>query len=315
MAALACALLIPVTMKCVLLSALLYLSPAGQLSDAEQLLKVVSYDRNLNARTPDGLRLLILFAPEIEASAFAAAAFQKEVGALTRQRSELAPAATEMLPFAGEAELYRSLISKKISAVYVSEGFGAALPEVVRAAEDAGVMTLAGDPEDVKRGLATGILHQGDARKIVVNMSAAERAGVDFDPAVRQVAQRTGAGASEPERSALAEALSRYRNAIEQKDMAALRSVWPALSDDEAKRVEASMAAVRSQQVFLALLRIEDQGGRFKARVRRSDHLVTREGEKLVSGRLIEIVFARSSDGGFFIDSMGSVEATRASGP
>jgi hypothetical protein len=168
-------------------------------------------------------------------------------------------------------------------------------------------MTLAGDAGDVERGLAVGILHQGDARKIVVNMGAAERSGVDLDPAVRQVAQRAGSGASDPERRGLTEALSRYRDAIEQKDMAALRSLWPALSDDEAKRVEASMAAVRSQQVFLALLRVESEGERFKARVRRSDHLVTREGQKVVSGRLIEIVFTRSSDGAWVIASMGSV--------
>ncbi len=294
-------------MRSILFAALLLLTPPEEVSDAEQMLKVVSYDRNLNARTPDGLRLLILFATEAEASKNRAAGFQKEVAALTRGRSELAPAATEMAPFGGEAELRGFLVSKKISVVYVSEGFGAALPEVVRAAEDAGVMTLAGDPQDVERGLAVGILRQEGARKIVVNMGAAERSGVDLDPAVRQVAQRAGGGASEPERRSLAETLVRYRSAIEQKDMAALRALWPALSDDEAKRVEASMTAVRSQQVFLALLRIEEAGGRLKARVRRSDHLVTREGEKLVSGRLIEIVFARSVDGAWLIDSMGSV--------
>lgn len=293
--------------KSILLAGLLFLSPPEELSDAEQLLKVVSYDRNLNARTPDGLRFLILFAPEVEASKNGAAGFQKELAALTRERSELAPASTEMLPFAGEAELRRVLVTKKISAVYVSKGFGAALPEVVRAAEDAGVMTLAGDSQDVERGLAVGVLSQGDAKKIFVNMAAAERSGVDFDPAVRQVAQRAGGGAPEPERRSLTETLFRYRNAIEQKDMAALRSLWPGLSDDEAKKVEASMAAVRSQQVFLALLRIEAEGPRFRARVRRSDHLVTREGEKLVSGRLIEIVFTRASDGAWVIDSMGSV--------
>lgn len=293
-------------MKSIFLAVLLTL-PSDELSDAEQLLKVVSYDRNLNARTPDGLRLLILFAPEVEASKNGAAAFQKEVAALTRARSELAPASTEMVPFAGEIELRRVLVTKKISALYVSEGFASALSEIVRAAEDVGVMTLAGDSQDVERGLAVGILRQGDARKIVVNMSAAERSGVDLDPAVRQVAQRAGSGTPEPERRGLTETLSRYRNAIEQKDMAALRSLWPALSDDEARKVEASMAAVRSQQVFLALLRIEGEGARFKARVRRSDHLVTREGEKLVSGRLIEIVFTRASDGAWVIDSMGSV--------
>jgi hypothetical protein len=293
--------------KTILFTALLFLAPPEEASDAQQILKVVSYDRNLNARTADGLRLLILFAPDVEASKNAAAAFQKDVEALTRERSELAPAAAEMLPFASAEELYRALVTRKTSALYVAEGFGAVLPEVVRAAEDAGVMTLAGDPQDVERGLSAGILHQGDARKVVVNMGAAERAGVDLDPAVRQVAQRAGGGASEPERRSLTETLSRYRDAIEQKDMAALRSLWPTLSDDEAKKVEGSMAAVRSQQVFLALLRIESQGARFKARVRRSDHLVTREGQKLVSGRLIEIVFTRSGDGAWIIDSMGSV--------
>jgi len=299
-------------MKSILFAALTSLLPAGQISDAEQILKVVKYDRNLNARTPEGLRLLILFDPDVDDSRNSAAAFQKEVATLTRERSELAPAATEMLPFAGESGLYRDLVAKKISAVYVSQGFGERLSEVVRAAEDAGVMTLAGDADDVERGLTTGILHQGEARKIVVNMGAAERAGVDFDPAVRQVAQRAGSRAPEPGRSALAEALSRYRDAIEQKDMAALRSLWPALSDEEARRVEASMTGVRSQQVFLGLLRIEGQGARFRARVRRSDHLVTRDGQTLVSGRLMEIVFTRSGTGDWLIDSMGSV---RAEGP
>ncbi len=294
-------------MKSLLISALLLLSPTEELSDAEQLFKVVSYDRNLKARTSDGLRLLILFTPGGESSRNGAAAFQKEVAALTRASREDAPIATEILPYAGETELYRDLVAKKVSALYVSEGFDESLPAVVRAAEEAGVMTLAGNPDDVERGLVVGILHQGDAKKIVVNMGAADRAGVDLDPAVRQVAHRAGSGPFEPERRGMAEALARYRAAIEQKDMAALRSLWPALSDSEAKRVESSMASVRSQQVFLALLRVEVAGERIKARVRRSDYLVTREGEKLVSGRFIEIVFARSPDGGWLIDSMGSV--------
>jgi hypothetical protein len=291
--------------KIILFAALVSLTPPEAVSDAEQLLKVVSYDRNLKARTPEGLRFLILFSPELEASREGALSFQKDLQSLAR--SELAPASSETLPFKSEAELYRELVARKISALYVSDGLGAALPEVVRAAEDTGVMTLARNAGDVERGLVVGILDKGGAKKIVVNMAAADRTGVDLDPAVRQVAQRAGGGGSEPERPGLAEALSRYRSAIESKDMTALRSLWPSLSNEEAKRVEASMSAVRSQQVFLALLRIESDGGRFKARVRRSDHLVTREGQKLVSGRLIEIFFTQSGDGAWIIDSMGSV--------
>ena len=274
---------------------------------------MVSYDRNLQARTPDGLRLLILFDPKNETSRSSAALFRDDVSALSRARGPLAPASVEMAPFASEAELYRGLVAKKISAVFVAEGLS--LPEVIRAAEEAGVMTLAGSAADVEKGLVAGILHQGDARKIVVNMGAAERSGVDLDPAVRQVAQRAGSLPPEPERRGLTETLSRYIDAIEKKDMAALRALWPGLSEDEAKRIKASMAAVRSQQVFLALLRIETGSGQVKARVRRADHLVTREGEKLVSGRLIEVAFARTDTGVWVIDTMGSVSSTRAEAP
>jgi hypothetical protein len=299
--------------KFILFSLVLFQAPPGDVSDAEQLLKVVSYDRNLPARTPDGLRLLILFDPENEGSRSSAALFRDDLSALGGVRGPLAPASVEMAPFAGEAALYRDLVAKKISAVFVAEGLS--LPEVVRAAEEAGVMTLAGNVADVEKGLVAGIHRQGDARKIVVNMGAAERSGVDLDPAVRQVAQRAASSPPEPERRGLIETLSRYRDAVESKDMAALRALWPGLSADEAKRIQASMATVRSQQVFLALLRIETGSGRVRARVRRVDHLVTPEGEKLVSGRLMEVAFARTDTGLWVIESMGSVSPTRAEAP
>jgi hypothetical protein len=41
----------------ILAAIVLSLAAPGDVSDAEQLLRVVSYDRNLQARTPDGLRV------------------------------------------------------------------------------------------------------------------------------------------------------------------------------------------------------------------------------------------------------------------
>jgi hypothetical protein len=273
-------------------------------SQAEQLLKVVAHDRNLEARTPEGLRLAALHDPGDDASRLDAERFVSEVTSILREGANVRLQTVENVPFTNQAELYSFLVTKKISAVYVAPGLSDVLPEVTRASEDAGVMTLAGAIADVERGLAVGL---GDGRKIVVNIGAAERCGVDLDPAVRQVARRVGETSPDPERGRLAETLSRYRNAIETKDIDALRALWPDLSGQEAEKVQASMNGVKAHDVSVALLRIEPDGARIRVRVRRSDRLLTREGKTLVSGRLMEIYFRRSEAGAWVIESMAGV--------
>jgi hypothetical protein len=277
---------------------------AESASDMEQLLRVVSYDRNLQARNPDGLRLAILHDGSTPPSRNDADRVLAEVEALRRAGSKFAPDAAETIRFSGETELYSALVAKKISALYITPGLASSLDQVIRAAENAGVITLSMTVTDVEHGLAVGL---GEGRKVVVNIGAAERCGVDLDPVVRQVAQRVGMVSPDPERAHLTETLSGYRVAIENKDVEALKALWPGLTGQEAAKVKASMSAVRTHNVALALLRIEEEGGQLRVRVRRADRLVTREGEKLVSGRLMEIRFRRSEAGAWVIDSMAGV--------
>jgi hypothetical protein len=285
----------------VLLASLL---AADGASEAEQLLRVVGYDRNLDARTPDGLRVAVLHDPNVEASRLDAERFVAEAALILREGSNAKPATIEKVAYSSEVDLYSFLVSKKISVLYVASGLTTVLEPVIRASEDAGVMTLAGQVEDVESGLAVGL---AEGRKVVVNIGASERCGVDLDPAVRQVARRVGDVSPDPERTRLSETLGRYRDAIESKDIEALKALWPDLSSQEAAKVQASMNGLRSHDVSLALLRIEPDGGRLRVRVRRADRLQTREGETLVSGRLMEIVFRRSDAGGWVIDSMAGV--------
>ncbi len=175
---------------------------------------------------------------------------------------------------------------------------------IVTASEAAGVFTLAGSPIDVERGLVIGLRVSAGSKKLVVNMAAAERTGVDFDAVVRQVALRVGNTPAKKDRDELRQTLVRYTEAIQERDLDALRGVWPALEGDDEKRIVASFKMARSHTIFFAVLRIEHQGEKAQARVRRTDKLVTRDGQTITAGALVEISFSKVGDGAWQIDSM-----------
>lgn len=88
-------------------------------------------------------------------------------------------------------------------------------------------------------------------------MAAAERAGVDFDAVVRQIAQRVGDAPAKEDRGELRQTLARYSDAIRDRDLDALRDVWPTLEDDDEKQIVSSFKMARSHTIFFAVLRIE----------------------------------------------------------
>ena len=180
-----------------------------------------------------------------------------------------------------ELLLYKWTRTHLVSALYVPAGMEENVRSIVTASEAAGVFTLAGSPIDVERGLVIGLRVSAGSKKLVVNMAAAERAGVDFDAVVRQVALRRGNTPAKKDRDELRQTLVRYTEAIQERDLDAPRGVWPALEGDDEKRIVASFKMARSHTIFFAVLRIEHQGEKAQARVRRTDKLVTRDGQRL----------------------------------
>lgn len=290
----------------VILLATMAALPAAENDATEMLLRAAAYDRNLDARTPEGFRLGVSFDPDVPESKAAAERFAAEASALEAAGSEFAPAWVELVAVDSEAELYRWIRREHVSAIYVPAGMESDVPTVVAAAEAAGAFTLAGAHEDVERGLVLGLRTADGTNKLVVNMAAAERAGVDFDAVVRQIAQRVGDAPERKDRDELQQTLERYTRAIQGRDLDALRVVWPALEGDDEKRIVASFKMARSHSVFFAVLRIDHRGERAQARVRRADKLVTRDGQVVTAGSLVDITFSKLGSGDWRIDSMAN---------
>ena len=279
-------------------------APLASIDATETLLRAAAYDRNLEARTPEGFRLGVVFDPDLPESKAAAEQFAAEANALKATGSEFTPEWVELVAIENRAQLYKWIRKHLVSALYVPAGMKENVRSIVTASEAAGVFTLAGSPTDVERGLVIGLRVSAGSKKLVVNMAAAERAGVDFDAVVRQVALRVGDAPAKEDRDELRQTLVRYTEAIQARDLDALRGVWPALDGDDVKRIVASFKMARSHTIFFAVLRVDRQGEQAQARVRRTDKLVTHDGQTLTAGTVIEISFSKDGDGAWQIDSM-----------
>jgi hypothetical protein len=89
--------------------------------------------------------------------------------------------------------------------------------------------------------------------------------------------------AGPPPQEAIAAVIDRYRAALEQRNMSALKAVWPGLSGAQQAAIESDFANARSIDVQLAGPRITVSDGTATVVTRRQYQLRTRDGQQLRS--------------------------------
>jgi serine/threonine protein kinase len=102
---------------------------------------------------------------------------------------------------------------------------------------------------------------------------------------------------------AVAATLRRYTAALEQRDVAALKAVWPGLSRSQQAAVEAEFANARSINVELASPRIDVIGATATVTAVRHYSLSTRDGQQLRSDTSTTLTL-RQAPGGWVIESV-----------
>lgn len=98
-------------------------------------------------------------------------------------------------------------------------------------------------------------------------------------------------------------ALRRYTTALEQRDIGALKAVWPGLSRAQQNAIEAEFANARSISVELASPRIDVNGATATVAAVRHYSLHTRDGQQLRSDTATTVVL-RQSPSGWSIESV-----------
>lgn len=146
------------------------------------LVKVLVYDRTIATRSRDGLKLGVVFDPDLESS--------------TKARDEFIKAFNETPRKVGDKiviELVQITQSKlaeeagKLDILYVADG--ADVTKVVEVAKKEHLITFASDRGAVEDGVVLGLVPRGDKPKLLINVGASVASGMELDPQVLRLAE------------------------------------------------------------------------------------------------------------------------------
>jgi hypothetical protein len=155
-------------------------TPVPVSRQAELLVRVAAYDRNLPARALGKVKVLIVRNDDDPDSRGVGAAMESAmrrfdtIGGLPVEVSSIA--------FPGGAQLAEMCRSNHVSIVYVTPGLDAVMPEMVQAFDGVDVLTVSAIPRFVVRGLVFGFDLVSGKPTLMINLNQAKRQNVAIDP-------------------------------------------------------------------------------------------------------------------------------------
>jgi hypothetical protein len=155
-------------------------TPVPVSRQAELLVRVAAYDRNLPARAGDKVKVLIIRNDDDPDSRGVGAAMESAVKRFDTIGG--LPSEVTSIAFPGGAELASFCLMNHISIVYLTPGLDAVLPELVRALDGVDVFTVSAIPRFVARGVVFGFDLVSGKPTLMINLTQAKRQNVAMDP-------------------------------------------------------------------------------------------------------------------------------------
>lgn len=153
----------------------------------ELLLKVASYDKNLPARAPDVVRLLILVKPGSTNGSHVAQLAARQLSGKALAGRTLEPSTQ---PFADAGALAQKVKEQRIAIVYLAPGFDAnELGAIAKALSGLSVLSVGALSRFVQAGTVLGFDLISGKPKLLIHQKRALAQGVEFSSQVLKLAK------------------------------------------------------------------------------------------------------------------------------
>jgi hypothetical protein len=153
------------------------------------LLKVLTYDRQLEIKAGNELVIGIVSSPTSSASAKATADVSTELFKYLSKTVKQLKLQFFLHDYANAEKLAAWVKAKKISVLYVSPGNEKNLPAILTFSQQNKVTTMTGVPEYVRKGVAVGIGARQSRPQVLINLSSTKREGSEFDASLLRIAE------------------------------------------------------------------------------------------------------------------------------
>jgi hypothetical protein len=186
------------TTRCLALAALALLASALRAEDempvkaelqVKLLLKVLTYDRQLEVKAGEELVIGVVSSPTSAASAKATADISSELYKYLSKTVKQLKLQFFLHDYSNPDKLAAWVKARKISVLYVSPGNGKNVPAILAFSQQNKVTTMTGVPEYVRMGVAVGIGARQSRPQVLINLSSTKREGSEFDASLLRIAE------------------------------------------------------------------------------------------------------------------------------
>ena len=144
------------------------------------LLKILTYDRSMEAKAKDTLRIGVLYYPNDDQSKKNKNAIMKYLGSNKDKTINGIPFSFVEISFISGKKLGDVVTRKKIMVLYVTSDGNKGIKEISELAQTRKILTMTGRVDYVDLGISVGLGIEDEKSQIVINLPSARAEGSDF---------------------------------------------------------------------------------------------------------------------------------------
>lgn len=153
------------------------------------ILKVLTYDRQFEARTGDAVTIGIIHDPTDPISARAMSDLSETLYAARDKTVRRLPIRYFQIDITGTPDLAGFSEERKISVYYLTPGLTSdTIARVLEVSREHGITSITGVPEFVDAGVSVGIGERRGRPQILINLPASRAEGCEFDASLLRIA-------------------------------------------------------------------------------------------------------------------------------
>ncbi len=152
------------------------------------IFKVLTYDRQFEAKTSPEVKIGIIYSPVDKASSKATDEIMGILNKFSGKTVKKLPIKYWTIEYVSPERLEAVIKERGINVIYVSPGNDKNLDAIVKVSQANRITTTTGVPDYVRRGIAVGIGLRRGKPQILINLDASKSEGSEFDASLLRIA-------------------------------------------------------------------------------------------------------------------------------
>jgi hypothetical protein len=152
------------------------------------ILKILTYDRNLESRAGAELIVGIVYAPTDPQSVKRANEVSDTFYRFAGKTVKRLPVRYLLVEYTTPENLERSVATRGIDVLYVAPGNTQNLAGITKVSQARSLTTTTGVPDYVRRGVCVGVGSAQDRAQILINLTSCRAEGCEFDASLLRIA-------------------------------------------------------------------------------------------------------------------------------